>query len=248
MKEHKAVSMAPVRTSLVVLSLILALGPPTLVAAEKQANDPAKQKASESDQFKIWWMSFSIGGGKPARGMVQDPSNYPELDRSGQGTSWRSILCDLVIGITPFKVSPRIALGLTLAATVGFTSSDNGAASGTGYWPFPPVYYDITYSYSYSVVCSTISPLFVSRFAIAPRVYLNLGAGLSFWRYSHLDYIVEESWLLGSTKDHLNLDASSLEGTFGVSYAVLCQLSWRWISAEVGLIGPDVFLGIGCVI
>jgi hypothetical protein len=240
-----------VKNSIVILVLILTLGFPTAITAQKQTNDTVTTQLAENYQFKVWWISLSIDWGKPIRGMIVDSSNYPIFDLSGQGTSWNSVILDLVLGFTPFKVSSKIALGFLTTAIMGFSFSDNGKDNGTGYWPIPPVSYDVTYSYSYFGMWWAISPMFVSRFAIKPKVYLNIGVGPSFWEYGHMDYDVETTELLGSSMENAEIpslkDLSSLKGASGVYLATLFQLSWEWFNLEVSITGPDFFLGIGYV-
>ena len=132
-------------------------------------------------------------------------------------------------GYTPLELSPTVFLGFMGKANASFSYGEAGSYTVLG----------LDESYTYTGGWLSFSPMAAFRFQIGRNSFINLGAGASIWKYTSMS--LSESFY-GMSGDY---NLSSLDGSSGVSPAAYASINWGWNTIEIGLTGPDVFLGWG---
>ncbi len=185
--------------------------------------------------FRGSWICLSIDYGAPIRGMVRDPVNGSRFDYSGQGTSWNDGSGSLTIGWTPFMVSPTIGLGFSIRGSAALSLGDNGEVDRYSD-PIPLTNYrynEGNLGFIYLGTWASVSPMLTARLLLRSDVYVNIGAGPTFWKYLSMDY------------KGMEYDDDLLDDAVYASFAAMAQVSIGWFYAELGVSGPDFQIGLG---
>jgi len=178
------------------------------------------------------WVGVSVDAATPYTGMA--------ILYNGIMSGTKDIFFDGIlnaeIGATPFKISDEVSVGIILRGSVAFGYADDGTYNVYG--PF----YLGTDNFYYTETWFAISPMVAISIQTGSKSHINIGAGISCWEYTTLTYNIQgynnysfdrTSWL------------SSANGTHGISLAALLEIGLNNANIEFGIIGPDVFFGIG---